>query len=162
MKDAEHKQQAKMKQNLKTKVMSAFAGLSMLGMSGCGTIPIVVIEEKAPYVENVPDKILLTDLAKRRAYYKDKVVFDADVAVGSNVNYEIFIADKDGSNQRRLTYNEGVDMDPYWTRDGKIIYGTASLTDYIIDPETGEREEATIEAYWDAIKFHKERMNAEK
>lgn len=70
----------------------------------------------------------------------DKAVFSANI--GKNTpGLELFISDKDGNNQKRLTYtNKDQEISPLWTEDGKIafIYGGPEKCEFIIvNPKEG-------------------------
>lgn len=132
-------------------------GLTVLYTAGCVAIPVIV-EEKTPYAENVPDKILLTDRVVSKDYYKGKVVFSANVGTGDNSNYEIFVSDEDGSNQQRITYSRYFDIDPVWeidkkTGDAKIVFSKIIEEGeyWRIDHKTGDKEIISYESYKSAF-----------
>jgi hypothetical protein len=125
-------------------------GLGLMGLAGCASVPLVVIKEKTPYVENVPDKLLLTDRVILRDYYQNKVAFTADIGTEKDPNIELFIANKDGSDQIRLTYNSDMELPPSWTENGEIVYESFEGY-YLINPTTGNRREITKEFYESVI-----------
>lgn len=72
--------------------------------------------------ENCPSNLLKTDKWEFRDYRGNKVVFTAKLGEGENKNYDLFLANKDGSGQKRLTNTPKIDeFYAYWTNDGKIF-----------------------------------------
>ncbi|MBI5442539.1 MAG: PD40 domain-containing protein [Deltaproteobacteria bacterium] len=63
----------------------------------------------------------------------------ADLPAGSRSNYvwqlypyDIYVAEADGSNPRRITDNPGYDAEPVLSRDGKIVFGSQRAGDFDI------------------------------
>jgi Tol biopolymer transport system component len=52
----------------------------------------------------------------------------ADHADDSQVAEELFVMRRDGSNRRRLTDNDDVDIDPQWTPAGRVFFTTCPST----------------------------------
>ncbi len=53
-----------------------------------------------------------------------KIAYDADIDTGGNKS-DIYVADSDGQNERRLTYDPEHDFTPSWSQDGsRIVFVT--------------------------------------
>ena len=136
----------------------AFLLSSALLISGCAT-PLVMIEDEKEAVQIYDaSKFLYSNRnAGNVSYYDGKVAFSANVGSKENPNYEIFVANEDGSNQKRLTYNnDQLDIEPLWTKDGKIVFQKVGGEDedvvsyYLIDPATREIKKKDWEDYKNA------------
>jgi len=85
-------------------------------------------------------------------FYNDEAVFVAVIPPSNNI--EIFIAKRDGTNQRRLTYTPyDNEVSPFQTKDGKsIAYRSLNqkentYKDYIINKDGTDRREITEGTY---------------
>ena len=99
--------------NLKTRVMSAFAGLGLLGMSGCAVVPVVIEgNESQPKAEN---------LMYYPAYRGDRVVYGYDLGDRMEIN----LRKKNDPWVTRITKaTEALQYDdmPKWVDDEHVIY----------------------------------------
>ena len=65
-------------------------------------------------------------------------------------NGEIYVMMADGSNQRRLTFNEAADEKPVWSRNGKhiafvsFVYGTGEI--FVMDADGNSQKRLTNNA----------------
>ncbi|MBN2483276.1 MAG: hypothetical protein JXD21_03630 [Candidatus Omnitrophica bacterium] len=71
------------------------------------------------------DRAVNIDIYGRPDFYNNKAVFLVNVGKDPFVdfNYEIFVADKDGQKQRRLTFTPDInELRPQWAKTGQVLY----------------------------------------
>ena len=66
-----------------------------------------------------PTKI--TDHGGRLSPDGKKTLYFEALVPGSTYSWEIFVSDAAGGNALRLTNNQSLDADPFWSPDGKRI-----------------------------------------
>ncbi len=106
----------------------------MLGCRNNGQeVPEIVLEDVLPTEINTKEteppelEILVTETDELKIpEIKEFLIFDSmeqNIVFESlrNDNLDIYIMNEDGSNERRLTYNDAHDSDPNWSPDGTAI-----------------------------------------
>jgi Tol biopolymer transport system component len=96
-----------------------------------------------------PDGEMITFVSRRDGEDIQKMVNDKDKVIGwvvSNDNAEIYVMDSDGSEQKRLTYNDFEDFSPSFLDNKRIKffpYSSAAPRINIIDLSTGKVDSLT-------------------
>lgn len=125
------------------------AGLKRFGIALLSTAVIFGASQVYGW-ENYPSNLLKTDRWRCRDYYKDKVVFTANVKDKPKINYEIFTAHEDGSGQKRLTYTEDFgEYAVFWTDDGERIFGwgtdeNSNMSYFIMDEDGSNKQDISM------------------
>lgn len=131
--------------------------LSLVGLTGCATIN----EATRPDINYQETNLLYSKLlTSTPVFHGDKAVFSVcmqnNVWVGvdalDSYSENIFISDKDGKNQKRITdvSRRVHDQYPQWTKDGDIVFhriksflgsGREDLGYFLVDMEGDEVKE---------------------
>ncbi len=122
-------------------------GIGLATLAGCATVGGYAIEKiKTGDVSEV-------DYEANLDLYNNRIVYSVDMGSQGAVNYDLFIADRDGTNKRRLTNTPNVDEKrPIWTIDGRIAYWD-SRTDkeFIIDEDGKNKLEISRALFYNLI-----------
>ena len=96
--------------------------------------------------------VLLLVSVWAQASQQAQIAFTSDRDGG---NWEIYVMDADGKNQRRLTNNPAFDWDPAWSPDGKMIAfesdrdGAWTWEIYVMDADGKNQRNLTNNPAWD-------------